>query len=288
VAERSIGVAGLKDKYAVTRQWLSVPNAQAAAFDALTALAEVSVLERSRHKNKLGIGHLRGNRFSVRVRQAEGDALERAGAILARLTAKGLPNYFGPQRFGRFGNNARDGLRLVRGEEVSGDHRLKRFFVTALQSQLFNRLLAMRLERGLYDGLVTGDWAKKHDTGGVFSVEDAKEESPRAERLEVSATFPLYGKKVKESPHEAGALEREALAHFGLRWLDFRSRRGDRRISRIRLEAPELHDHDDGYTVTFTLPKGVFATSLLREVMKVDIDQYEDQLDDVLGESKHG
>lgn len=272
VPEKNVGVAGLKDKWAVTRQWLSVPNASAAALDALESLAGVTVLARSRHKNKLGIGHLRGNLFTVRVRGAGADAAARAEATLARLNEVGLPNYFGPQRFGRFGTNAVDGLRLLRGERVTGDHRLKRFFLSALQSQVFNHLLALRLERGLYHRLVSGDWARKHDTGGTFLVEDAGAESPRAERLEVSATLPLYGKKVKESPGEAGEVERAALAHFGLRPEDFRSRHGDRRLSRVRLAELSLSPHEDGYTVRFFLPKGSFATSLLRELMKVDID----------------
>jgi tRNA pseudouridine13 synthase len=277
VNEKNVGVAGLKDKYALTRQWLSVPNASAGAFEALEGMEGVVVLARSRHKNKLAIGHLRGNLFEIRVREAEAS---KAQAILERLRALGLPNYFGPQRFGRFGSNAVDGFKLLRGEAVSGDHRLKRFFVSALQSHLFNHLLAMRLRRGIFNKLVRGDWAKKHDTGGVFLVEDAEAESPRAERFAVSATVPLYGKKVKESSYEAGELEREIMAYFGLSWLDFRGRHGDRRLSRIKLEDATLIPHDDGYTVKIFLPKGVFATSLLRELMKVEVDApLEDEVD---------
>ena len=108
--ENEIGVAGLKDKHAVTKQWLSVPNRRADALDALAELPGVQLLERSRHRNKLGIGHLRGNRFTVRVRG--GDAA-RAAAVVNVLAVQGIPNYFGPQRFGRFGTNALDGLKLI-------------------------------------------------------------------------------------------------------------------------------------------------------------------------------
>ncbi|HEX7021456.1 MAG TPA: tRNA pseudouridine(13) synthase TruD [Trueperaceae bacterium] len=272
VPERDIGVAGLKDKHAVTEQWLSVPNRHAAALEALGELEGVTVLEASRHRNKLGIGHLRGNRFTVRVRQAQGDAPALARAILDELAGRGVPNYFGPQRFGRHGGNAIDGLKLVRGQSVPGGHMLKRFFVSALQSQLFNHTLTLRLERGLFARVVTGDWAKKHDTGGVFEVADSAAESPRAEHLEISATLPLYGKKVRISSGEAGELEGEALEHFGLRWTDFTSRKGARRISRILPEDVSLEPADDGYLLGFTLPKGAFATNVLREVMKVDVD----------------
>lgn len=282
VAERAIGVAGLKDKYAVTEQWLSVPNRHAAAFEALAELEGVRLLETSRHRNKLGVGHLQGNRFEIRVRQAHPDALERARAILERLEVQGVPNFFGPQRFGRFGTNAIDGLKHVRGERVPGGHRLKRFFVSALQSQFFNHLLGMRIDRDLYTTVVMGDWARKHDTGGTFLVEDASAEAPRAARLEISATLPLYGKKVKVSPGVAGEMELETLAFFGLRWHDFSSRKGSRRPSRIAIGDVAVAEADNGYVLSFVLPKGSFATTLLREIMKVDVDvdAEEDTVDD--------
>lgn len=268
--EQEIGVAGLKDKYAVTRQWLSVPNRHAEALGALDALEGVTLLETSRHRNKLGIGHLRGNRFVIRVR--EGDA-GRAAAVLEVLLAQGVPNYFGPQRFGRFGTNAVDGLKLTRGEAVPGGHRLKRFFLSALQSLLFNHMLDARLERGLFDSVVVGDWAKKRETGGVFRVEDAAVETVRARTGEISATLPLYGKKVRLSESEAGVFEAETLAHFGLGWAAFTGRKGSRRPSRIFLEETELTPEEDGYTLSFSLRKGSFATSVLREVMKVEVDE---------------
>lgn len=274
--EQEIGVAGLKDKHAITRQWLSVPNRHAAALESLSGLEGVRVLTTSRHRNKLGIGHLRGNRFTVRVRG--GDA-ERAAAVLSILEAEGVPNYFGPQRFGRFGSNAVDGLKLIRGEHVPGGHRLKRFFLSALQSQLFNHMLAARLARGLYGQVVVGDWAKKRETGGVFVVE-TELENERARRGEISATLPLYGKKVRPSAGAAGVLEGETLAHFGLRWSEFSARKGSRRPSRIFLEETRLIPEADGYTLAFSLQKGSFATGVLREVMKVDVDEPLDSPED--------
>ena len=268
--ESEIGVAGLKDKHAVTRQWLSVPNRHAAALETLQEIEGVTLLETSRHRNKLGIGHLRGNRFTLRVRGGDAAA---AAAVLGVLAAQGVPNYFGPQRFGRFGTNAVDGLKLVRGEHVPGGHRLKRFFLSALQSLLFNYMLRVRLERGLYGGVVQGDWAKKHDTGGVFLVEDVETENLRAATGEISATLPLYGKKVRVSIGDAGELEGATLEHFRLRWSDFTARRGSRRPSRIFLEETVLTPETDGYTLAFSLRKGAFATSILREVMKVEVDE---------------
>ena len=271
VDAKRVGVAGLKDKHAVTTQWLSVPNRDADALRALEDFDGVEVLERSRHRNKLGMGHLRGNRFTIRIRDAEPEALERARLAIARLDQVGAPNFFGPQRFGRFGRNAVDGLRLLRGERVPGDHRLKRFFLSALQSLMFNRLLALRMEQGLYRAVLVGDWAKKHDTGGEFSVEDPAE-AARAERLEISALLPLHGSRVRLADGEPGELEARVLAAYGLAWTDFTRRRGARRISRVVLEDPQVRGEGPDVVVAFALPKGAYATTVLREVMKVDVD----------------
>lgn len=207
----------------------------------------------------------------VRVRKAAGTA-DQAALTLALLTRHGVPNYFGPQRFGLRGLNAEEGLNVLRGESRLRDPRVRRFLTTSVQSLVFNRFLSLRLERGLFERLVAGDMAKKHDTGGVFLVEDAAAESLRAERGEVSATGTLFGRKVKPLTLDAGELEREALAAFGLTPEVFASRRGDRRLTRVFPENAEVRPKEDGYTVAFTLPKGSFATSVLRELMKTDVD----------------
>ena len=269
--ENQIGVAGLKDKYAIARQWLSVPNRFSHLIDNLDSVEGVTILERSRHKNKLGMGHLSGNKFTIRIRNTEKDAKHKADKILKKLANIGVPNYFGPQRFGRFGNNAVDGYKLLMGEKIPGGHRLKKFFLSSMQSLMFNHILAKRIEMGIFDSLILGDWAKKHDTGGVFKVEDLKE-AERAKRMEVSATIALFGKKTKMSEQDAGKLEQNALDYFGLKWVDFARRRGDRRFSRLPLGETNLIEHDDGLTVEFFLRRGSFATSILREIMKVEID----------------
>jgi len=274
VPDRAVGVAGLKDKLARTEQWLSIPNAHADAVSALEATPGVRVLEVSRHRNKLGIGHLRGNRFRIRVRGVSAGAGERARSILAALAARGAPNYVGPQRFGRFGRNAVDGYREVHGQVMPGGPRLRRFFVAALQSQIFNALLAGRVRDGRFATVVAGDWARKHDTGGTFEVLDAAAEAPRALALAISATLPLYGSKVRPSGQAAGADEAAQLRRLGLRWEQFRARRGDRRITRLVDLDATVEDEPEiaALTLAFTLPKGSYATTLVREITKVAVD----------------
>lgn len=270
IRERDIGVAGLKDRHAVTTQWLSLPAKAERGLPGLS-IDGVEVMQVTRHTNKLAMGHLRGNRFVIRVRGAAGQG-DSARPVLAALEAQGVPNYFGPQRFGLGGVNAEEGLRVLRGESHLKDPRVRRFLTSSVQSMIFNRFLSLRLERGLYAGLLRGDMAKKHDTGGVFQVEDAAAESLRAGRGELSATGTLFGRKVRPLTHEAGELEAEALAAFGLSSQAFASRRGDRRLTRVFLEDGDVTDMDDGYCVAFTLPRGSFATSVLREIMKTDVD----------------
>lgn len=264
--EQQIGVAGLKDKVAITRQWISVPNKFAKLLEKLESLKGVKILELSRHKNKLGMGHLKGNRFTIQVRQAPG-SVDRARKVLEVLQHSGVPNYFGPQRFGNFGLNAVDGYKVLHGETAPGGHRLKGLFISALQSLCFNRILSRRIEMGWFDTVVLGDWAKKHDTGGEFRVEQAAE-SERAKRFEISAVLPLYGKRVKVAEGEAGLIEQQVLEYLQLSWIKFAVRRGDRRLSRFSLNEVKLEPIEDGYRVVFDLPKGAFATSILRELIK--------------------
>jgi tRNA pseudouridine13 synthase len=279
VPDARVGVAGLKDKHAVTEQWLSLPWSAREAAAALEALPGVEILETSRHRNKLGVGHLRGNRFEIVLRDVASGALEAARAKIERLRTVGVPNYFGPQRFGRFGRNAVDGLKLLAGETVSGDRRLQRFFVSAVQSWIFNELLADRIRDGLYRTVLAGDWARKHDSGGVFRVEDAEVEAPRAERLEISALLPLHGRKVRVSSGEPGRREEAALAALGLAWTDLTGRHGDRRPSRVVAEDVDVDEVLGGVRLAFTLPKGAYATSLLREVSGRPVDAPQDESD---------
>jgi tRNA pseudouridine13 synthase len=111
--ERDIGYAGLKDACGITRQWLSLP---ACVDMPKIEPRNISVLKRSRHRNKLRLGHLQGNRFLVRIRETGAEALSRAGAILAELEKKGVPNCFGSQRFGLMGNSHHIGRAIIKGD----------------------------------------------------------------------------------------------------------------------------------------------------------------------------
>ena len=169
VPERDAGYAGLKDREAVTTQWLSFPVARDPEPTALESPG-LRVLEVSRHGNKLRPGHARGNRFALTVR---GGDLERARAAAAALATRGFPNFFGPQRFGAAGRNAVTGKALLLGQRTpeagraARDRFLRRLCISAYQSELFNRWLTERLADGLFAAALAACHRASHDTGAA-------------------------------------------------------------------------------------------------------------------------
>lgn len=286
-----VGFAGLKDKAARTTQTFSVPvNAQRSDGD--EALVQrvrdtlpLTVNWARRHRNKLKAGHLLGNHFTIIISDLAlpPDAALAAGeAIAQRILRSGAPNYFGRQRFGGHGDNAEQGLEILLGRRHVRDHWLRRFLISAFQSELCNRYLARRVEMGAFAHLLDGDVAKKHATGGMFDVDDAAAEQPRYDNQEISFTAPLYGFKMWPAQRSAAELETSVLAETGLTDDQWRTAKieGTRRLGRLLTPDLRLATDAAGLRVTFSLPKGGFATTLLREIMKNETDDLpEEQVD---------
>ncbi|MBN1246288.1 MAG: tRNA pseudouridine(13) synthase TruD [Anaerolineae bacterium] len=274
---RSVSCAGFKDTHAVARQTFSVQGVSEKDVEQLQ-LANARILWVTRHRNKLRTGHLRGNQFTIRIRDIAPGAAQHADEILETLTRRGVPNAYGPQRFGNRGDNQIVGYHLLYGNVEAiwamGVHPPKRrmhdFFVSALQSALFNQVVATRIRAGTLDTVIAGDVAKKEDTGGIFTVENPEVEGPRAKAWEISATGPIYGYKMMAAQAEAGEIEARVLAASGIKLDDFRSVKatGVRRPLRFNPEGLRWEATDDGLVVSFFAPKGSFATLLLRELMK--------------------
>ena len=273
VAERDVGVAGLKDRHAVTVQWLSFPVAKS-PDPASLAGEGWRVAAASRHGNKLRTGHSRGNRFSIVVRGGD-PALARAAA--QALALRGLPNFFGAQRFGTEGRNAELGRAILSGSpdpearRASRDRFLRRLVLSAWQSLLFNRWLAERMADGLFARALAGDAMKKLDSGGVFTCEDPAVDQPRVERFEISPAGPMFGHSLPSLAGEAGEREARILAQDGLTAADLvrggGETEGTRRAARIPV-AVELEDVDGGYRASFDLPRGSYATVVMGELTK--------------------
>ncbi len=271
--EVDVGCAGRKDKHARTTQTfsLNLPNTDPdAVARRIEASLPVEVQWARRHRNKLRAGHLLGNRFLIVVLNPVEDALPRAEAIVAEIRTRGLPNFYGPQRFGASGDNAERGREILLTGEGPQERWLRRLLLRSYQSALFNTWLAARIERGWFERLLTGDIAKKRDTGGLFEVEDPEAEQPRFDRDEITYTGPIYGSRMWWAAGEPGALERAVLeeAEVTEEMLDRHHLNGSRRRARLVLDDLTVAPHPDGLLFTFSLPKGAYATTVLREFIR--------------------
>jgi tRNA pseudouridine13 synthase len=270
LAPGDVGMAGLKDRHAVTRQWVSVP---AAAEGRLAQLEGdgIRLLSTSRHGNKLKPGHLRGNRFRILIRDPESDAAGRLPPLLDRVRQNGVPNFFGPQRFGRDGETAQQGLALLRGDRGRRlSSFLRRLALSAAQSLLFNHYLAQRMQNGLFRSVLPGDVMAKWPSGGLFRADDVPTEQARFDRRETVHTGPIFGRKTFEAGAGAAAREAAVLETAGLTPTCFHGFgklvQGTRRHNLVYADDLTAAAEPDCIRITVTLPAGSYATVLLREL----------------------
>jgi tRNA pseudouridine13 synthase len=268
------GSAGLKDRDALTRQWLSFHTPRTPEPAELEREG-LRVLAVSRHGNKLRTGHLQGNRFRLRLRGTPASELSTARAIAEQLVSHGMPNYFGAQRFGRGGDNLRRAYAWIaeRGKPP-GPPFLRKLFVSTLQSALFNVWLGERVAAGRVGTTVPGDVLRKEETGGMFVSSDAAVDAPRVTSWEISPTGPMFGASMRSAQAEEAEIEQALLARFGLDAAAFervhKAGEGTRRVARIRPTELELSplEGGEGLALAFTLPKGAYATVLVAELTK--------------------
>jgi tRNA pseudouridine13 synthase len=333
IQERDIGYAGMKDAVGVTRQtisvqWLAPEKALSLELDGM------SVMAAERHSNKLKLGHLKGNRFMIAVRGVADSAAQVVPAVVGMLVKRGVPNYFGFQRYGAQGNSHLIGFAMLRREwhdcvdHLIGDPetvrdgqwsaaiqaytrgdvgealrlfprhcrnerdvlqrlaarpdeyekafsavhpRMKKLYLSAAQSFLFDLAVALRIDR--LDEVLPGDLAMKHVNGACFLVEDAGGEQERAAAFEISPSGPMFGCKMKRPEGAVRIREDEILEQSGISLLQFDlpgglKLEGERRALRVPLEDASWRLDGDVLWLDFSLPKGSYATSVVREITK--------------------
>jgi tRNA pseudouridine13 synthase len=329
---REFGYAGMKDRHGVTRQWISIEHVTPQEVARLE-LEGLRVLEAVRHRNKLRLGHLLGNRFCIALRGLPAGDVPRVRECLALLEQRGLPNWFGEQRFGRAANGHELGARLLAGEwreyltelvradcesrtpecvraalaerdpellrELAGlvdrplaaalerlaagqsyeraassiSVRIRQLHLSAIQSHVFNLLLAERLAgESLTDWLpLEGDVCWIHASGASFVPEAVDEELLRRVReFEISPAGPLNGSKLLAARGEAARREQRLLKDCGLEPGSFgrAGLRGARRPCRVPLRDVLLEPREGVTWLEFSLPKGSYATALVAELRK--------------------
>jgi tRNA pseudouridine13 synthase len=270
VESRDVGYAGMKDRHATTRQWLSLLGVDPGRAEA-ACVAGVRILAASRHKNKLRVGHLHGNRFEVLLTElAAGEAVALADR-LGELARTGVPNRYGHQRFGAAGDNLEQGLAVLRRTRREPDARRRKLLLSAVQAAVFNRVLDLRAADGGLLRVRAGDILEKVASGGQFPCTDVAVEQARVDAGEVVPTGPLPGSHVRSPvPGSAAAvLEAQALADLGIGEGELaqvgRSLPGARRplVVKVTLGEPATSVEPTGLRLRFALPAGSYATVLL-------------------------
>ncbi len=270
-----IGMAGLKDRHAVTRQWISIPVHVESELSRLDGDG-IKVLEVTRHTNKLKPGHLAGNRFRILIRGVDTAAERPARAIVDAIARLGLPNFYGSQRLGREAQTASLGLKLLAGEQtqdraVKRNPFLRKLALSAAQAAIYNLYLAQRMQDGLLHQVLPGDVMSK-SSGGLFFVTDVAREQSRFLARETTHAGPICGRKTFAAQADAAERETAMLASFGLDWQSFSGfgnlLQGTRRENLVYPGELALTMQANGLQICFLLPSGSYATVMLRELMK--------------------
>jgi tRNA pseudouridine13 synthase len=285
IRRRDMGYAGLKDKHAMTIQYISLPAKFEEKIGAFSH-DKIKILDSTRHNNKIRVGHLKGNRFEIRLKKVLGVQKDKIDSVLKWIKANGVPNYFGNQRFGTDGNNWVDGKKLIEGKLKIRDRKTREFLMGSYQSYLFNNWLAKRMELSLllkefseaeteklmklpagslkdtkeqkqFFKLLEGDLMMHYPYGRLFEVEELSKEAERFASKDIAPTGLIPGTRTKRANSTARLIEEgfdEEMKMNGARrypWIQ---------VTDIKKNYIEERAH---YELSFTLPKGSYATNVL-------------------------
>ena len=288
IKNRDIGYAGLKDKHAMTKQYISVYKKYEEALENFTHDG-IKIISKFYHNNKLKIGHLKGNRFYIKIKKVNPTSAKKIDEALKNISKDGIPNFFGYQRFGNDGDNHILGEKLAKGEARERNPRVKKLLINAYQSHLFNLWLSRRLEiNSLVNSfkaeeietllnmpnnevkkmkeqkhpfkLINGDVMEHYPHGKLFDYDE--EDLERFNDRAISVTGLLCGTKVRHSTGLAGEIEKnfddEIKADGARRYAWIYPTEVEGRFNQVEAQ----------YEMNFTLPKGSYATVLIEEIAK--------------------
>lgn len=290
IKNKDIGYAGLKDKHAMTKQYISLHKKYEEALESFSH-ESIKILSKTYHNNKIRIGHLKGNRFFIRLKKVNPTAAQKISEAIKNIEKFGMPNFFGYQRFGNDGDNHIIGEKIAKGEKKERNPKIKKLLISAYQSHLFNLWLSKRLEINMLVQnfkvnelepllnlprdeierlkkqthpfkLLLGDLMEHYPHGRLFEYDLTDEDDTRFNNRDISVTGLLCGKKTKTASGFARTIEKdfdeEILAD------------GARRYAWVYPEDIEgrFKEVEAQYELNFTLPKGSYATVLIEEIAK--------------------
>ena len=286
IKHRDIGYAGLKDKYAMSMQYISVLAKGNEEKLKQFSHNKIKILKTYRHNNKIKVGHLKGNHFKVRLKKIFGIQKDKLDSTLKWIEINGIPNYFGNQRFGTDSNNWQEGKAIIEGKLKIRDKKMENFLINAYQSYLFNCWLSKRIElsillnsfsekesekifslpkdtlKGLkkqphFFKILDGDLMMHYPYGRLFGIESIEKEAKRFMEFNISPTGLLAGKRVQRASKVARVIEKNYDINI--------TQNGSRRYAWIAVtDINKRYIQEKAhYELEFTLPKGAYATNVL-------------------------
>ncbi len=269
VKRRDVSYAGLKDRHAITTQWFSVWLPGKEAPDWQAGLPDtVELLDETRHQRKLKRGSLKGNRFKLVIRDFVGEESEFA-AIVERIKAQGVPNYFGEQRFGHNNVNIEKAQQWLGGDFKIKDRQKRSLYLSAARSWLFNHVLSQRVKDNTWNQALPGDVFMLGDSNACFCETLNDEILERVKKLDIHPSGPLWGKGHLLSQGQVAAFEENVTAPFAClrEGLENKGLKQQRRSLRLPVcDLDYCFDSTDTVTLTFSLPPGCYATVVLKEI----------------------
>lgn len=270
VRQRDIGFAGLKDRHAVTTQWFSVwlPKGEELNWQDFSN-ETIKVLTVTRHARKLKRGVLANNRFILTIRNWRGDE-ENTITQLNAIKNHGVPNYYGLQRFGHLGQNVVKALEMFAGKKIGREQRS--LYLSAARSFLFNQLLSTRIDEQNWASGLEGDVFMIEGSRSLFPCDMIDETiSRRLAENQLHPTGTLFGKGNTRLTSTALMLEQNLFQKFssftqGLLEFDLET---DRRALRVMLQNLTWQFGENTLKLSFNLPAGSYATSMLREIIAI-------------------
>ena len=293
IKNKEIGYAGLKDKHAMTKQYISLHKKHEADLEKFNH-ENVKILSKTYHNNKIRIGHLAGNRFYIKVKKVNPTSASKIDEALKSIQKNGIPNFFGYQRFGRDGDNHIDGEKIAKGEKKERNPKIKKLLINSYQSHLFNLWLSRRLEINTLISnfkseelvsllnmpkieldklksqehpfkLISGDIMEHYPYGKLFDFDGSEHDFVRFNERDISVTGLLCGTKARVASGTARDIEKD--------FDDEINADGTRRYAWVYPTEIEgrFNQVEAQYEFNFTLPKGSYATVLLEEIAKKKI-----------------
>lgn len=298
ISTKEIGYAGLKDKSALTTQYISIPKSAQAKLDNLEE-NNIKILSSTLHNNKIRIGHLKGNRFFIRLKKVAKNDIHKISQVLEKIKTYGMPNYFGYQRFGKFGNNYLEGKALLEGKKRIRDKKLATFLISSYQSHLFNTWLSRRIalsklvddfsQKELKEALklsmlpeiqdyehlysqphpfklLKGELMHHYPFGKLFLLENKDNEAQRFLQKDIVPCGVLCGKKI--------ALPTDDALKYQIAFMDNLVKEiGSHRFCWVFPQELEYRyiEEKAHLELSFYLPKGSYATVLLEVLANKEI-----------------